>query len=119
MYARIYACMSVSIPFELAGCLVLIACSALSLKYQNMIMLPDTVCVGCSALASCSALSIESVSVVWWCQLGLAPAYLIDLYQPVSQARDCRSLRSAERGVLVVPFLSSYFEGALYKFLNE
>ena len=44
------------------------------------------------------------VSLVWRCQLGHAPAYLIDLCQPVSGAQGSRSLRSAERGVLVVPF---------------
>src|SRR6218665_3006284 len=33
-----------------------------------------------------------------------APAYLIDLCQPVSDARGSRFLRSAERGVLVDPF---------------
>ena len=108
------------------------------------------------------------VSLVWRCHLGLAPAYLIDLCQPVSGVQGSRSLRSAERGVVAVPFartatmqnrafsvvgprvwnslqrelrtctdtfyghlktylfgrtggalLSSYLEGALYKFLNE
>src|SRR6218665_3545979 len=43
-------------------------------------------------------------SLVWRCHLGLAPAYLMDLCRPVSGARGSRSLRSAERGVLVVPF---------------
>jgi len=42
------------------------------------------------------------ISLVWRCQLGLAPAYLIDLCRPVSGARRSRPLRSAERGVLVV-----------------
>src|SRR6218665_4162567 len=37
----------------------------------------------------------------WRCQLGLAPAYLRDLCRPVSGAQGSRSLRSAERGVLV------------------
>src|SRR6218665_3059201 len=44
------------------------------------------------------------VSLVWRCQLGLAPAYLRVLCRPVSGAQGSRSLRSAERGVLVVPF---------------
>src|SRR6218665_2449437 len=38
------------------------------------------------------------VFLVWRCQLGLAPAYLIDLCRPVSGARGRRFLRSAERG---------------------
>ena len=42
------------------------------------------------------------VSLVWRCQLGLAPAYLRDLCRPVSGIQGSRSLRSAERGVLVV-----------------
>src|SRR6218665_1605582 len=44
------------------------------------------------------------VSMVWQCQLGLAPTYLIDLYRPVSGSRSSRSLRSSERGLLSVPF---------------
>src|SRR6218665_850773 len=58
--------------------------------------------VRCSALASCPATHIEHrvVSLVWRCQLGLAPAYLIDLCRPVSGAWASRSLHSAE----VVPF---------------
>jgi len=44
------------------------------------------------------------VSLVWRCQLGLAPTYLIDLYWPVLGARGSQPLRYAERGVLVVPF---------------
>src|SRR6218665_324417 len=43
-------------------------------------------------------------SMVWRCQLGLAPTYLIDLYRPVSGPRSSRSLRSSERGLLSVPF---------------
>src|SRR6218665_859930 len=39
-------------------------------------------------------------SMVWRCQLGLAPTYLIDLCRPVSG----RYLRSSERGLLSVPF---------------
>ena len=37
------------------------------------------------------------VSLVWRCQLGLAPAYLRDLCRPVSGAQGSRSLHSAER----------------------
>src|SRR6218665_3056340 len=44
------------------------------------------------------------VSLVWRCQLGFAPAYLRGLCRPVSGAQGSRSLRSAERGILVVPF---------------
>ena len=44
------------------------------------------------------------VSLVLRCQLGLAPAYLRELCRPVSGAQGSRSLRSAESGVLVVPF---------------
>ena len=43
-------------------------------------------------------------SMVWRCQLGLAPTYLIDLCRPVSGSRSSRSLRSSERGLLSVPF---------------
>jgi len=38
------------------------------------------------------------VSLVWQCQLGLAPAYLTDLCRSVSGAWGSWSLRSAERG---------------------
>src|SRR6218665_3680245 len=43
-------------------------------------------------------------SIVWRCQLGLAPTYLIDLCRPVSGSRSSRCLRSSERGLLSVPF---------------
>src|SRR6218665_3549333 len=43
-------------------------------------------------------------SMVWLCQLGLAPTYLINLCQPVSGSRSSCSLRSSERGLLSVPF---------------
>ena len=43
-------------------------------------------------------------SLVWRCQLGLAPTYLLDLCRPVSEAQGSRSLRSAGKGVLTVPF---------------
>ena len=55
-------------------------------------------------LQSYTCITIRVVSLVWRCQLGLAPAYLTDLCRPVSGAQGSRSLRSAERGVLVVPF---------------
>jgi len=33
---------------------------------------------------------ITVASMVWWCQLGLAPTYLIDLWRPVSSTlRSC------------------------------
>src|SRR6218665_638632 len=44
------------------------------------------------------------VSLVWRCQLSFAPAYLIDLCRPMTGAQGSRFLRSAERGVLVLPF---------------
>jgi len=37
-------------------------------------------------------------SMVWRCQLGLAPTYLIDLCRPVSGSRGSCSLRSSEGG---------------------
>ena len=37
-------------------------------------------------------------SLVWRCQLGLAPTYLLDLCRPVSGTRSSRSLRSAGKG---------------------
>src|SRR6218665_1857841 len=37
-------------------------------------------------------------SMVWRCQLGLAPTYLIDLCRPVSGSRSSRSMRSSVRG---------------------
>ena len=43
-------------------------------------------------------------SMVWRCQLGLAPTYLIDFCRPVSDSWSNRSLRSSERGLLSVPF---------------
>lgn len=39
------------------------------------------------------------VSVVWWCQIGLAQNYLIDQCQPVSEVLCIHSLCSAERRV--------------------
>src|SRR6218665_891857 len=47
-------------------------------------------------------------SLVWRCQLGLAPTYLIDLCRPVSGSRSSRSLRSSERGLLLVPYVRPY-----------
>ena len=43
-------------------------------------------------------------SLVWRCQLGIAPTYLRDLCWPVSVAQGSRSLRSAAKGVLSVLF---------------
>ena len=43
-------------------------------------------------------------SLVWRCQLGIAPTYLRDLCWPVSVAQGSRSLRSAGKGVLSVLF---------------
>src|SRR6218665_428671 len=59
----------------------------------------------CIGFLSGSALNIV-VFLFWRCQFGLAPAYLC---RPVSGAQGSRSLRSAERGVLVVPFASKAF----------
>ena len=43
-------------------------------------------------------------SLVWRCQLGIAPIYLIDVCRSVSGIASGRSLRSAGRGILSVPF---------------
>ena len=43
-------------------------------------------------------------ALVWRCLLGLAPAYLTKLCSPTLSARGSRSLRSAEQGLLSVPF---------------
>src|SRR6218665_2619087 len=60
----------------------------------------------CTGFLSGSAFSrlYRVVSLVWRCQLGLAPAYLRDLCRSVSGYQVSRSLRSAEMGVLLVPF---------------
>src|SRR6218665_980568 len=55
----------------------------------------------CTGFLSGNAFSIESSL---WSGGGLAPAHLRDLCRPVSGAQGSRSLRSAERSVLVVPF---------------
>ena len=47
-------------------------------------------------------------ALVWRCQLGLTPTYLLDLCRPVSGAQGSRSLRSAGKGVLTVPFARTY-----------
>src|SRR6218665_3349536 len=44
------------------------------------------------------------VALVWRCLLGLAPAYLVEFCGPTQSARSSRSLRSADRGLLRVPF---------------
>src|ERR1043165_3231035 len=46
-------------------------------------------------------------SLVWRCQLGLAPTNLLDLCRPVLGTRSTRSLRSASKGVLSIPFARS------------
>src|SRR6218665_739881 len=43
-------------------------------------------------------------ALVWRCLLGLAPAYLVEFCGPTQSARSSRSLRSADRGLLRVPF---------------
>ena len=43
-------------------------------------------------------------ALVWRCSLGVAPSYLRELSCPVLSARGCRSLRSSEQGLLLVPF---------------
>ena len=43
-------------------------------------------------------------SLVWRCQLGIAPIYLIDLFRSVSGIASGRSIRSAGKGVLSAPF---------------
>ena len=43
-------------------------------------------------------------ALAWHCLLGLAPAYLRELCSPALSTRTSRSLRSAEQGVLAVPF---------------
>jgi len=42
--------------------------------------------------------------LVWRCQFGIAPIYLINLRRSVSGNASGRSLRSAKRGLLSVPF---------------
>ena len=46
-------------------------------------------------------------ALVWRCLLGLAPAYLVEYYGPTQSARSSRSLRSADEGLLRVPFSST------------
>src|SRR6218665_2189312 len=43
-------------------------------------------------------------ALVWRCLLGLAPAYLVGFCGPIQSARSSRSLRSADQGLLRVPF---------------
>src|SRR6218665_3142941 len=40
----------------------------------------------------------------WRCLLGLAPAYLVEFCGPIQSARSSRFLRSADQGLLRVPF---------------
>src|SRR6218665_1990596 len=42
--------------------------------------------------------------LVWYSLIGQAPAYLTDLCRPSLSARSTRRLRSAEQGLLHVPF---------------
>src|SRR6218665_1956561 len=43
-------------------------------------------------------------ALVWRCLLRLAPAYLVEFCGPTQSARSSRSLRSANQGLLRVPF---------------
>src|SRR6218665_3265995 len=43
-------------------------------------------------------------ALVWRCLLGPAPGYLVELCGPTQSARSSHSLRSADRGLLRVPF---------------
>ena len=43
-------------------------------------------------------------ALVWRCLLGLAPTYLVELCGPTLSARSSYFLRSAEQGLLRVPF---------------
>src|SRR6218665_542279 len=43
-------------------------------------------------------------TLVWRCLLSLAPAYLVDFCGPTQSARSSRSLRSADQGLLRLPF---------------
>src|SRR6218665_1219118 len=44
------------------------------------------------------------IILVWRCLLGLAPAYLVEFCGPIQRARSSRALRSADQGLLRVPF---------------
>src|SRR6218665_161771 len=46
----------------------------------------------------------RTAALVWRCLLGLAPAYLVEFCGPTQSARSSRSLRSADQGLLRVPF---------------
>src|SRR5678816_2083923 len=48
-------------------------------------------------------ISYRVAALVWRCLLGCAPSYLSDLSRPVSDVTARRSLRSSERGELLVP----------------
>src|SRR6218665_3347007 len=47
-------------------------------------------------------------ALVWRCLLGLATAYLVEICGSTQSARSSRSLRSADLGVLRLPFALSY-----------
>src|SRR6218665_2808168 len=74
-------------------------------KYPNLVMCQVTCWRSFTGSQSGSVWNTGSPrSLVWRCQLSLAPTYLIDLCRPVSGSRSSRSLRSSERGLLSVPF---------------
>src|SRR6218665_65162 len=52
-------------------------------------------------------ISYRIASMVWRCLLGLAPLYLRELCCPLHSAMNSRSLRSSQRGLLLVPFAST------------
>src|SRR6218665_895237 len=60
---------------------------------------------GCPPLAPSEAAQEFRVAVfVWYSLIGQAPAYLTDLFRPSLSARSTCHLRSAEQGLLHVPF---------------
>ena|SRR6218665_990481 len=86
-----YTCTCTGLPACQLSCLdrVLPPAAALLVKYRNMIMAPVTrrLLDVLYWLPVRRRIEYRVVSLVWRCQLGLAPAYLIDLCQPVSAAR--------------------------------
>src|SRR6218665_531405 len=46
--------------------------------------------------------------ITWYSLIGQAPAYLTDLYRPSLSVRSTRHLRSAEQGLLHVPFARTF-----------
>src|SRR6218665_2049723 len=49
-------------------------------------------------------ISYRIASMVWRCLLGFAPLYLRELCCPLHSAMSSRSVRSSQRGLLLVPF---------------